>query len=58
MNLTVSEAAERVGVSPLTLKRLEKRGRTTPIRDLNNWRLYRPEEIQQLIALYARNATR
>jgi len=47
--LTITEAAERVGVTPKTLIRWEKSGKIrNPKRDWRGWRVYSEDEIQRL----------
>jgi excisionase family DNA binding protein len=51
--LTITEAAERVGVSPKTLLRWEKAGKTPrPKRDWRGWRVYEQEDLSELIAFH------
>ena len=50
--MLISEIAEKVGLHPETIRRLEKRGVITPRRDVNGWRRYSPEIVEQLKALY------
>ncbi len=44
--MLISEIAEKVGLHPETIRRLEKRGIITPKRDVNGWRRYSPENVQ------------
>ena len=51
--MLISELAEKVGVHPETIRRLERRGvipRAT--RDCNGWRRYPPEAVDTLRKLY------
>ncbi len=50
--MLISEIAEEVGLHPETIRRLEKRGVIAPKRDVNGWRRYSPEIVEQLKALY------
>ena len=51
--LTISEAAQLVGVSPKTLLRWEKAGKTPkPKRDWRGWRVYEEEDLAQLQAFH------
>lgn len=53
--VTITEAAERVGVTPKTLLRWEKAGKTPkPKRDWRGWRVYEQEELSQLVAFHDR----
>ena len=49
----ISELAEKAGLHPETLRRLEKRGLITSTRDVNGWRHYSAETLAQLRKLYA-----
>src|SRR3989344_3367790 len=46
--LTLSEAALRLGISTITLRRMETRGLISPVRNANNERLYPPSVIEAL----------
>ena len=50
--MLISELAERVGLHPETIRRLERRGLISSQRDINNWRRYSPEVVDQLKRLY------
>jgi DNA-binding transcriptional MerR regulator len=50
--MLISEVAEKVGLHPETIRRLEKRGVIASKRDVNGWRRYSPEIVAQLKALY------
>ncbi len=45
---SISEAAARLGISPTTLRRLEKKGLVTPERNKNSERLYSHESLEKL----------
>lgn len=47
--LTVSQAAKKLGVSSITLRRLDKKGVFTPKRSQKNFRHYHPREIESFI---------
>ncbi len=50
--LTVSEAAEFLGVSPWTLRNWDKAGRLRPLRHpKNGYRIYRQEELARILEL-------
>lgn len=45
--ITVKEAAQLVGVTPLTLRNWDKAGKLKAYRNpINNYRVYRPEDIE------------
>ena len=47
--MTITEAAQRVGVSPKTLLRWEKAGKTPrPKRDWRGWRVYEEKDVTDL----------
>ena len=51
--LTITEAARLVGVSPKTLLRWEKAGKTPkPKRDWRGWRVYEQEDLALLQAFH------
>ena len=53
--MTITEAAERVGVTPKTLLRWEKAGKTAkPKRNWRGWRVYEQEDVSQLVAFHDR----
>jgi len=53
--LTITQAAREVGVSPKTLLRWEKAGKTPrPKRDWRGWRVYEEEDIAELRAFHDR----
>ncbi len=45
MLLTIQKAAEHVGVSRETLRRLEKDGKIAPCRDRNGWRRFAATDL-------------
>lgn len=48
--LTIKQAAVMLGVSPLTLRNWDKRGRLIAHRHpVNNYRVYRREDIERLL---------
>ena len=48
--LTVSQAAERLGVSPSTLRNWDRAGKLTPLRHpVNGYRLYRRQDLDALL---------
>jgi len=48
--LTIKEAAEILGVTPLTLRNWDKSGKFSPARHpISNYRIYKREEIEELI---------
>lgn len=50
--MTVKEAAEYLGVNPITLKRWEAKGKITARRHpMNNYRIYTEEEINKIKAI-------
>ena len=45
--LTIKEVAKILGVTPLTLRNWDKKGKFKAYRNpINNYRLYKPEEIE------------
>jgi site-specific DNA-methyltransferase (adenine-specific) len=53
--LTVSEAAERMGVSPGTLRNWDRTGRLKAYRNpLNGYRLYRHSDLEALLLQIAK----
>ena len=47
--MTITEAAQQVGVSPKTLLRWEKAGKTPrPKRDWRGWRVYEEKDVTDL----------
>ncbi len=50
--MRIGEVAERVGIHPETIRRLERRGIITSKRDINGWRRYGPEVVETLKQLY------
>lgn len=56
--LTIKEAAGFLGVSPSTLRNWEKNGKLSTHRNpLNNYRLYRKKELEQLLRLILNSHT-
>ena len=51
-DLTISQAAEQLGCHRLTLLNWEKRGLIKPARDINNFRRYSQEQIEDLKKLF------
>lgn len=48
--LTVNEVAKIIGVSPLTVRNWDHKGRLVAYRNpLNNYRLYKTEDVEKLI---------
>jgi len=52
--MRISELAEKVGLHPETIRRLEKKGLITAKRDVNGWRQFPPEAVTRLRELYAK----
>ena len=53
VRLTITEAARLVGVSPKTLLRWEKAGKTPKAkRDWRGWRVYEEDDVDQLQAFH------
>ena len=50
--MRIGDAARRVGISPTTLKRLEKRGLIRVRRDRSGQRRYTIDDIQRIRELY------
>ncbi|MDD2732139.1 MAG: helix-turn-helix domain-containing protein [Candidatus Pacebacteria bacterium] len=47
--ITTKEAAEILGVNPLTLRRWDKNGKLKVARHpINNYRLYKPKDVKKL----------
>lgn len=48
--LTVNEVAKILGVSPLTIRNWDQKGRLVACRNpLNNYRLYKTDDVEKLI---------
>lgn len=48
--LTVNEVAKILGVSPLTIRNWDQKGRLVAYRNpINNYRLYKTEDVEKLI---------
>ena len=52
--MLIGELAERVGLHPVTIRRLERKGVLQSKRDRNGWRVYGPEAVETLQRLYRR----
>ena len=50
--MRIAQAAQQLGISPTTLKRLEKRGLIHPRRDRSGQRRYTIDYIQRIRDLY------
>jgi len=47
--VTIKEAAEILGVSPMTLRRWDKKGKLKAVRHcFNNYRIYNRKEIEKI----------
>ena len=47
---TINEAAKLLGVTPLTLRNWDKKGKLKALRNpINNYRIYKHEEIELLL---------
>ena len=47
--ITIKEAAEILGVNPMTLRRWDKNGKLKAVRHrFNNYRIYKKEKIKRL----------
>jgi len=56
--ITVKEAAEILGVAPLTLRRWDKAGKLKPYRNpVNDYRLYRKSELKLFLKKISRKTT-
>jgi len=53
-NLLIGEVADGADLHVETVRRLEKRGVISSVRDINNWRRFSPEVIKKLRELYQR----
>lgn len=53
MKLTVIEVSRQADVHPQTVRALERRGLIKARRDVNGWRRYEPEVVDQIRKLYA-----
>jgi predicted site-specific integrase-resolvase len=56
--MRISEAAQVVGVHPITLRRLERQGLICVPKDRNGQRRYSPEDIERIIQVYYPSAPR
>ena len=53
--MTITQAAKKVGVSPKTLLRWEKAGKTPRAkRDWRGWRVYEEEDLNRLVEFHDR----
>lgn len=53
--MTITQAAKKVGVSPKTLLRWEKAGKTPKAkRDWRGWRVYEEEDLNRLVEFHDR----
>ena len=53
--MLISELAEKVGLNPQTIRRLERKGAIPAAkRDLNGWRHYSADTVAKLRKLYVR----
>jgi len=43
-----TDAAKRLNIHPVTLKRIEKKGVISPIRDRNGWRRFTEEDLKKV----------
>ena len=50
--MRITQAAQQVGISPTTLKRLEQRGLIHPRKDRNGQRRYTDRDIEAIQVLY------
>jgi excisionase family DNA binding protein len=56
--ITVSEAAEIIGVCPATLRNWDRAGKLKAARNpMNGYRLYRREDVEALLARIERTAS-
>ena len=53
-NLLIGEVADGAELHVETVRRAEKRGLITSVRDINGWRRFSPEVIKKLRELYQR----
>jgi DNA-binding transcriptional MerR regulator len=58
MSLLVHQVAKLSGVSVDTVRRWERKGLLTSERDVNGWRVYGPEAVDELRRLYRREGPR
>ena len=58
MSLLVHQVAKLSGVSVDTVRRWERKGLLTSERDVNGWRVYGPEAVEELRRLYRREGPR
>lgn len=56
--LTIKQAANMLGVTPLTLRNWDKNGKLKPLRHpLNNYRVYKRADIEALLEIIGTNTT-
>ena len=56
--ISIKEASSMLGVTPLTLRNWDKSGKLVPLRHpINNYRVYKRQDIENLIAEIERNFT-
>jgi len=54
--ITIKEAAAMLGVTPLTLRNWDRKGKLIALRHpLNNYRVYKRQDIDSLIAVISSN---
>lgn len=53
--ITTKVLAEATGLSPKTIRRLERRGLIRAVRDYRGWRQFAPSEVERLRALLGWN---
>ena len=56
--ISIKKASDLLGVTPLTLRNWDKKGKLTALRHpINNYRVYRREDIERLIEEIGKNTT-
>ena len=56
--ISIKKAAGMLGVTPLTLRNWDKKGKLMPLRHpINNYRVYRLDDIQKLVEEIGKNTT-
>ena len=56
--ISIKKAADMLGVTALTLRNWDKKGKLTPLRHpINNYRVYRLDDIQKLVEEIGKNTT-
>lgn len=54
--ISIKKAANMLGVTALTLRNWDKKGKLTPLRHpINNYRVYKLEEIEKLLVVIGTN---